>query len=952
MEATSPVQDAEGETLEVIKQQLEDLRSQNEGQAAALRELQEGVGKFVRLDDRPSVIEGPRSDGGLVESLHAASEAVQTWTQSWESSMDSKDQAFARLAFIFLVVNVAGGLVLTAFYYNFTAFEVYIMSLFWAGIISIPLYQVKISIIDLIFSLTLRETYRLTRVLETNPPQDRILVMVSKLPRFHWLHVDEPESTERQQEFKAFLDEELMSSSALRRNIEEKGKEYHVSLRSSASARGTHKRRDQIEEIWERRHWLGTLRPYSDAWDIFRDLPMLWASLRFLLGFLTRPLSQFSTEADSAPYFGLLLRLCATQLCFQTLSRDDLAALLTHAVRAYGIVVLLRLVITGIGYLPALLQLAKVPEPQRKDWRERCEACCAWLRRCGRALAVRLDEPLAKCMASFRENCHFLLSMLIIIAALVFTLNFVSFLTIALRREAVVIAGTLQELMRQHEAYQALMQKVASLAKQTGVGPTQDVSGLVLAVRSQIEAALPNLEKVLAQHIPNFQAFKYVLYDAWNDNDSDGWLDGATSASLDMQKTCEDAIAVGASCGPGLDKSLPMKQMLQNTTAVLRHLAGGNVSGAASLLPFVYSEVAAVSSMMGLGEGGAQQSSAAEALKDGAAYGGTLLAKFTYNVPLALLDTLASASSLLGQAVVFVTALFYLLSAKESCLAVVGEFLRVIDQKQVIFRISERVMRAVLVSAMKMSAFHALFTWLLYSFGELPIIVVPTVLSAVLALVPKVSPVWSVSIWATVYLWWQGDKAWAIVYGALNFAVWFQVPTVIYAEIPESNAWLTGLGVVLGVGQFGLAGVVLGPLLASVPLICFNLVKLFNTDKMEWRAAEGDLRNFGTRSRRGEAHGGFAFSVQHRPSLLTLHQSFLQDQPSSDSEDGPNSPTSTSAFDVAELTETQADEDEQRQSQSDRAQASRTLVKDSPKSSASAQGVLSQSSSPEQASSN
>ena len=46
------------------------------------------------------------------------------------------------------------------------------------------------------------------------------------------------------------------------------------------------------------------------------------------------------------------------------------------------------------------------------------------------------------------------------------------------------------------------------------------------------------------------------------------------------------------------------------------------------------------------------------------------------------------------------------------------------------------------------------------------------------------------------------------------------MPTVIYAEIPEANAWLTGLGVVLGVGQFGLAGVVLGPLLASVPLIC------------------------------------------------------------------------------------------------------------------------------------
>ena len=65
--------------------------------------------------------------------------------------LHEQDQAFARLAFIFLVfglgsatfrlaaglatfgwgrgaapevVNVAGGLVLTAFYYNFTAFEV------------------------------------------------------------------------------------------------------------------------------------------------------------------------------------------------------------------------------------------------------------------------------------------------------------------------------------------------------------------------------------------------------------------------------------------------------------------------------------------------------------------------------------------------------------------------------------------------------------------------------------------------------------------------------------------------------------------------------------------------------------------------------------------------------------------------------------------------------------
>ena len=59
---------------------------------------------------------------------------------------------------------------------------------------------------------------------------------------------------------------------------------------------------------------------------------------------------------------------------------------------------------------------------------------------------------------------------------------------------------------------------------------------------------------------------------------------------------------------------------------------------------------------------------------------------------------------------------------------------------------------------------EALFTWLLYSFGQLPIVVVPTVLSAILALVPKVSPVWSVSFWAAVYLWLHGKWITAAVF--------------------------------------------------------------------------------------------------------------------------------------------------------------------------------------------
>ena len=49
------------------------------------------------------------------------------------------------------------------------------------------------------------------------------------------------------------------------------------------------------------------------------------------------------------------------------------------------------------------------------------------------------------------------------------------------------------------------------------------------------------------------------------------------------------------------------------------------------------------------------------------------LLRLTYFLPRVFLDMLSSASSALGQTIVFMTALFYLLSAEESCLAVVGD---------------------------------------------------------------------------------------------------------------------------------------------------------------------------------------------------------------------------------------------------------------------------------------
>ena len=216
-------------------------------------------------------------------------------------------QAFARLAFIFLVVQVAGGLVLIAFYYNLAAFEVYILALFWAMIVSIPLYQVKISIIELIFSQLLRESYEVVAL------EGERRVKVRKLSRFFWLHVGNEVET-------AFLSKERMSEMAA-------GKEYHVTIHRS-------KRGRQVQQIWERRHWLGTFRPCNSTGDLFRL--NLKGAFKASWHFLVKPINQFSTATDSTPYFGLLLRLCFLQLCSTDLGKEICMLLLRRGVRNHS----------------------------------------------------------------------------------------------------------------------------------------------------------------------------------------------------------------------------------------------------------------------------------------------------------------------------------------------------------------------------------------------------------------------------------------------------------------------------------------------------------------------------------------------------------------------------------------------------------------------------------------
>lgn len=173
-------------------------------------ESQESFTSFGRLGSHVRPLDCPRNFAAQ-SNWDANDQAAQkhmyrsTWFNLEYRRMFSFDlvclslQAYARLAFIFLVVHVAGGLVLTAFYYNFTAFEVYIMALFWAMIVSIPLYQVKMTIIGLIFHRLLRETYDVLDVVEDKPRKRhkaKHKVQLRRLSRFRWFCADETEPEE------------------------------------------------------------------------------------------------------------------------------------------------------------------------------------------------------------------------------------------------------------------------------------------------------------------------------------------------------------------------------------------------------------------------------------------------------------------------------------------------------------------------------------------------------------------------------------------------------------------------------------------------------------------------------------------------------------------------------------------------------------------------------------
>ncbi|EPR58661.1 hypothetical protein TGME49_216070 [Toxoplasma gondii ME49] len=360
------------------------------------------------------------------------------------------------------------------------------------------------------------------------------------------------------------------------------------------------------------------------------------------------------------------------------------------------------------------------------------------------------------------------------------------------------------------------------------------------------------------------------------------WFSGGTPRSADGGPTPDVTHWQDAAGDPGdqaSDSALhgEVWKRWVNTAELIGQLRRGNLSGAAGKAKEAWSEIYSLTS-----EGWwSYVTTYANTLFSGLLNSGFGAARVFFFVCFLVFKFFLSAFDMLLQAVVFFSALYYLLCSSRSCLEYLEELLCIVDPSCIVSHSINRGLRAILYSSFKRFWFYSLFTWFVYESAGMPVVYVPTAVSGLLALLPLLPPE-SISVIPCLVLWWggageeasathaggadspgaQGPQprgeagaetasvasetvagAWwavlnvvagsqrklgAITLLAANAVVWWNVTTAIYREIPDSNPWLVGLSVALGLSTFGMKGIIIGPVLATIPLIALTAAAKFS----------------------------------------------------------------------------------------------------------------------------
>eukprot|EP00211_Chloroparvula_japonica_P004997 CAMPEP_0119156060 /NCGR_PEP_ID=MMETSP1310-20130426/52065_1 /TAXON_ID=464262 /ORGANISM="Genus nov. species nov., Strain RCC2339" /LENGTH=874 /DNA_ID=CAMNT_0007148669 /DNA_START=133 /DNA_END=2757 /DNA_ORIENTATION=+ len=183
--------------------------------------------------------------------------------------------------------------------------------------------------------------------------------------------------------------------------------------------------------------------------------------------------------------------------------------------------------------------------------------------------------------------------------------------------------------------------------------------------------------------------------------------------------------------------------------------------------------------------------------------------------------------------ILFLTCLFYLLTMENDVLKRLSQMLPVGNSPDSDIRRNDfekafnDAITGVMETTFKIAVFHASLTWLSFRIADVPFAYLASFATASFAILPLI-PSWVVALAAAVHLWNKGELITCISLFATHYFAYFVVNSTMYSEIPHApHAYLVGLSLVSGLYVFELEGIVLGPMLLTVPVILYNLYTAF-----------------------------------------------------------------------------------------------------------------------------